>query len=89
MSAAATANGLREVAADITRRCRAGDFGHAHSLLRARMDAHAVRLWVAATEIDENERRVLSRREIQGASPCHRVALWLRQALGLRRGVRL
>lgn len=83
-----TANELREIAADLTKRCRAGDFGTSNSLLRARIDAHAVRLWEAATAIDAAVTKApRSRREIEGESRWHRVRLWLRGVLGLRRGV--
>jgi hypothetical protein len=42
------AEDLRQIAADIAQRCHAGDFGGRHSLLRARMDAHAVAIWKKA-----------------------------------------
>ena len=60
------AENLRAVSLDLRRRCDAGDFGTRHSLLRARMDAHAVTLWQAAAAVDD---RTPSRREIEGLRP--------------------
>jgi hypothetical protein len=74
------AEALRQIAIDIAGRCTAGDFGSPHSLLRARMDAHAVAIWKNA---DTLEARV----EVPARAPANVLrrltgAMWRRRVAG-------
>lgn len=86
MSAAASLS-VRAIALDLTKRCNAGDFGGRNSLLRARIDAHAVKLWRVADDLEEAA--VSTRRTRQGTSRLHRAKLALRRICGLRGGVQI
>lgn len=79
------AEALRAVSIDLSRRCQAGDFGHRHSLLRARMDAHAATLWAAADGIDIHR---ISPREIEGYSLAHRLRRFVLVLFSQYRGAR-
>jgi hypothetical protein len=74
------AEALRQIAIDISGRCNAGDFGGRHSLLRARMVAHALDIWRNAEVLE-------ARLEVPARNPTNVLqlltrAMWRRRVAG-------